>query len=168
MTAPLDASPSTPGSTPGSTTGPPRGGDRRRRDRRGRGMRGPALLPGPLAPGGVPRARSPREAFDALVVAVLQELETRWHDELGLVEFAVEETPLLPDDWDAHTVPLASLVRGTGAEPTRLVLFRRPIELRAETRGDLSALVLTVLVEQVSELLGRSPEEIDPRYEADD
>ena len=27
-------------------------------------------------------------------------------------------------------------------------------------------MVLTVLVEQVSELLGRPPEEIDPRYDA--
>jgi hypothetical protein len=84
------------------------------------------------------------------------------------VEFAVEETPLVPDDWDADTVPLASLVRGTGGAPTRLVLFRRPIELRSETRADLEAMVLTVLVEQVSELLGRPPEEIDPRYDAGD
>ena len=73
---------------------------------------------------------------------------------------------MVPDDWDADTVPLASLVRGTGGEPTRLVLFRRPIELRADTRGDLSAMVHTVLVEQVSELLGRPPEEVDPRYDA--
>jgi hypothetical protein len=131
-------------------------------------MRGPGLLPGPLSPRGVPAARSPKEAFDAIVVAVLEDLETRWHAELGLVEFAVEDAPMVPDDWDADTVPLASLVRGTGGEPTRLVLFRRPIELRAETRSDLSAMVLTVLVEQVSELLGRPPEEIDPRYDADD
>jgi hypothetical protein len=131
-------------------------------------MRGPGLLPGPLSPAGVPAARTPREAFDAIVVAVLEELESRWHAELGLVEFAVEETPMVPDDWDAGTVPLASLVRGTGGAPTRLVLFRRPIELRAETRSDLSAMVLTVLVEQVSELLGRPPEEIDPRYDADE
>ena len=131
-------------------------------------MRGPGLLPGPLSPAGVPAARSPKAAFDAIVVAVLQELESRWHDELGLVEFAVEEAPIIPDDWDADTVPLASLVRGTGGAPTRLVLFRRPIELRAETRSDLSAMVLTVLVEQVSELLGRPPEEIDPRYDADE
>ena len=62
----------------------------------------------------------------------------------------------------------ASLVRGTGGAPTRLVLFRRPIELRSETRADLEAMVLTVLVEQVSELLGRPPEEIDPRYDAGD
>jgi hypothetical protein len=45
------------------------------------------------------------------------------------------------------------------------VLFRRPIELRCDDRAELAALVLTVLVEQVSELLGRSPEEIDPRYD---
>jgi hypothetical protein len=101
------------------------------------------------------------------VLSVVRELEKRWSEELGLVEFAVEETPLLPDDWDASTVPLASVVKGTGSAPTRLVLFRRPIELRCETKGDLSALVFTVLVEQVSELLGHPPEEIDPRYDSE-
>jgi hypothetical protein len=111
---------------------------------------------------------SRRAQFDELVLSVVQDLEDRWHDELGLVEFAVEETPWMPDDWSSGTVPLASLVRGTGTTPTRLVLFRRPIELRSETRDDLSAMVLTVLVEQVSELLGRPPEDIDPRYEPHD
>jgi hypothetical protein len=114
----------------------------------------------------VPRTRSRSEQFDDIVLSVVHRLEDRWHAELGLVEFAVEETPLVPDDWEASTVPLASLVRGTGGAPTRLVLFRRPIELRCESRADLTALVLTVLVEQVSELLGREPEEIDPRYDA--
>jgi hypothetical protein len=130
-------------------------------------MRGPALLPSPLAPAGVPAARSPKAAFDAIVVAVIEELESRWAAELGLVEFAVEEAPMVPDDWDADTVPLATLVRGSGATPTKLVAFRRPIELRCETRADLSALVLTVLVEQLSEFLGRPPEEIDPSYDTD-
>lgn len=129
-------------------------------------MRGPAVLPGPLSPRGVPSARTPEQVFDEIVLTVVQRLEERWHRELGLVEFAVEETPLLPDDWDAPTVPLASMVPGTGGRPTRLVLFRRPIELRCETRGDLTAMVLTVLVEQVAELLGRAPEEIDPTYDA--
>jgi predicted Zn-dependent protease with MMP-like domain len=137
------------------------------RDRRDRGMRGPAVLPGPHSPDGVPAMRSPKEEFDTIVLTVVHRLEERWHSELGLMEFAVEETPLMPDDWDAATVPLASLVRGSGGTPTRLVLFRRPIELRCETRSDLSAMVLTVLVEQVSEMLGRTPEEIDPRYDAD-
>jgi len=131
-------------------------------------MRGPSVLPGPLSPFGVPLTRSRKAEFDAIVLSVVHELEARWHAELGLVEFAVEETPLVPDDWTADTVPLATLVRGTGAAPTRLVLFRRPIELRAEGRTELTALVLTVLVEQVSELLGRPPEEIDPRYDPDE
>lgn len=130
-------------------------------------MRGPAVLAGPLSPRGVPSIRTPREVFDAIVLGVVRRLEERWHDELGLIEFAVEETPIVPDDWSADTVPLASLVRATGSTPTRLVLFRRPIELRCETRSDLNALVLTVLVEQVSELLGLPPEEIDPGYEAE-
>ncbi len=126
------------------------------------------MLPGPLTPHGVPAMSSRRAQFDELVLSVVHDLEERWRDELGLVEFAVEETPLMPDDWSSTTVPLASLVRGSGTKPTRLVLFRRPIELRSETRDDLAAMVLTVLVEQVSELLGRPPEEIDPRYEPDD
>ena len=126
------------------------------------------MLPGPLSPDGVPFTRSRRTRFDDLVLGLVQDLEDRWHQELGLVEFAVEETPWVPDDWSAGTVPLAALVRGTGTTPTRLVLFRRPIELRSETRGDLSAMVLTVLVEQVSELLGRPPEDIDPRYDPGD
>ena len=130
-------------------------------------MRGPAVLAGPLSPRGVPSVRTPREVFDDIVLGVVRRLEERWHDELGLIEFAVEETPIVPDDWSADTIPLASLVRATGSTPTRLVLFRRPIELRCETRSDLNALVLTVLVEQVSELLGLPPEEIDPGYEAE-
>lgn len=129
-------------------------------------MRGPAVLPGPLSPRGVPRDRSPRTVFDLIVLAAVERLEERWHDELGLIEFAVEETPIVPADWDSRSVPLASLVRGTGSAPTRLVLFRRPIEMRCETRSDLEALVMTVLAEQVGELLGLPPEEVDPGYDA--
>ena len=83
------------------------------------------------------------------------------------MEYAVEDAPQIPDDWESDQVPLASLVRGSGATPTRLVLFRRPIEHRAETRADLEALLLTVVVEQVAELLGIDPERVDPRYQGE-
>jgi hypothetical protein len=131
-------------------------------------MRGPAVLPGPLSPHGVPAVRSPRAEFDALVLGAVQDLERRWHDELAPVEFGVEETPLVADAEDVAEVPLASVVPADegGAGP-RVVLFRRPIELRCEDRSEVSALVLTVLVEQVAELLGRPPEEIDPRYDSE-
>lgn len=120
----------------------------------------------PLHPG-EPETATGREVFDALALAAVADLEARWGDRLGLVEYAVEEVPSLPDDWAAGTVPLSSLVRGSGARPTRIVLFRRPIEHRAESRLDLQALVLTVLVEQLAELLGLNPEDVHPRYAAD-
>jgi len=128
-------------------------------------MRGPAVLP--VVPGR-PELPTARERFDDLALGIVTEIDGRWQDRLGLVEYAVEDTPQLPDDWATGTVPLSSLVRGTGSEPTRLVLFRRPIEHRCETREDLEAMVLTVVVEQVAELLGIDAAQVDPRYEPGD
>ena len=137
---------------------------RRTRDRRGRGMRGPAVLPPTL---GTPFGPTPHERFDRLVLDIVTELDERWHSRLGLVEYAVEDAPVLPDDWGDETVPLSSLVHGRSGAPTRLVLFRRPIEHRCLTRFDLEAMVLTIVVEQVAELLGLPPEDVDPRYGGD-
>lgn len=97
----------------------------------------------------------------------MADIEARWADRLGLVEYAVEDVPHLPDDWTSGTVPLSSLIRGSGSTPTRLVVFRRPLEHRAADRADLEAMVLTVIVEQVAELLGIPPSEVDPRYPED-
>lgn len=130
-------------------------------------MRGPAVLP--LAEGHrPPRPMSSREIFERVVLEVVTTIDERWSSRLGLVEYAVEDIPQLPDDWDSGRVPLSSLVRGSGTTPTRLVLFRRPLEHRAADRADLEAMVLTVVVEQVAELLGIDPSEVDPRYAADD
>jgi predicted Zn-dependent protease with MMP-like domain len=128
-------------------------------------MRGPAIAP--ELPGR-PELPTKGERFDLLVLETVRDIDTRWQDRLGLVEYAVEDTPQLPDDWSGETVPLASLVRGQSGTPTRLVLFRRPIEHRCETRADLEAMVLTVVVEQVAELLGIDAEDVDPRYSRDD
>ena len=125
-------------------------------------MRGPAIAP--IVPG-KPELPTGRERFDDLALGIVMEIDQRWQDRLGLVEYAVEDTPQIPDDWTSGTVPLSSLVRGSGATPTRLVLFRRPIEHRCESRADLEAMVLTVVVEQVAELLGMDAEDVDPRYE---
>lgn len=138
------------------------------RDRRGRGMRGPGFRAGPLAPHGVPAQLSRRERFDALALATMDDLQVRWPTELGTTELAVEEVPFLPDHWTAETVPLASYVPPTAQAPARVVLFRQPIERRAEARTELEGLVLMVLVEQVAEALGVPPEEVHPDYEDDD
>ena len=128
-------------------------------------MRGPGVVP--RQPGN-PELPTKRERFDDLALGIVTSVDRRWQDQLGLVEYAVEDAPQIPDDWETDQVPLSSLVRGSGARPTRLVLFRRPIEHRCETRADLEAMVLTVLVEQVAELLGIDAEDVDPRYSRDD
>jgi len=117
-----------------------------------------------LTPHGVPGARTERERFDLFVLDAVSALLERWPEELRDVEFAVEDIPVVPADWTAPTVPLASLVPREGSRAPRVVVFRRPLELRAEGLSDLAALVHAVVVEQVAELLGREPEEVDPRY----
>lgn len=136
------------------------------RDRHGRGIRGPSGLPGPLSPQGVAYPGTSTQRFDALALGLVAELESRWGTQWGRLELAVEEAPLIPPDWTTDEVPLATLVRGAGGQPSRIVLFRSPITLRAPTRPEMSAMVLAVLIEQVAELLGLEPHEVDPRYES--
>lgn len=137
---------------------------RRPRDRRGRGMRGPAFMPGELARRGVPARFRPYERFDAIALGVMRELWERFPETLATIQLGVEEVPMLPDGWSPETVPLASFIEATPGNPARVVLLRRPIEHRAETREDLEILIFTVLVEQVAEVLGISPDEVHPDY----
>ena len=144
---------------------------RARRDRHGRGLRGR------LVPPSVPLSRSRAEQFDDLVLDAVEDLERRWERELAGVEFAVEDVPWVdhtsPDDvvldadvLDDGSVPLARVLpahREDGREhPARIVVYRRPLEIRATDRDDLADLVRDVVVDQVAVLLGRDPEEIDP------
>ena len=108
----------------------------------------------------------------------VEHLEHDWREELSGVEFAVEDVPYVEStDPDAlvhgsdvvedGNVPLARLMEGSseGArDPVapRIVVYRRPLEVRARGRHDLAELIRDVLVEQVANLLGRDPEEIDP------
>jgi predicted Zn-dependent protease with MMP-like domain len=112
---------------------------------------------------GRPELPTRRERFDAVTLEAVADLDARFHDRLGMVEYAVEDVPQLPDDWD-EAVPLASLSRGTGAEPSRIVVFRRPVEHRCQNHEELRDAVRGVLVERVAELLGLDPEDVDPDY----
>ena len=122
-------------------------------------MRGPNLA-------AVPANRTRAERFDALALGVMEDLWERFPNELANVQLAVEEVPLLPDAWSADTIPLSSYVPHKGPEPARIVVLRRPIERRAATRLDLEDLLLTVIVEQVADVLGLPPEDVHPQYEA--
>ncbi len=123
-------------------------------------MRGPALP-------GVPANRSPSELFDQIALDMMDELWERFPEQLGAVQLGVEEVPFLPGSWSDDTIPLSTYVEARRGQPARIVLLRRPIERRAPTRTELEATILTVLVEQVADILGMSPESVHPDYEGD-
>lgn len=164
----------------------------RRRDRRGRGVRGP------LTPPGAPVSRTRAERFDDLVRDEVRRLSQRWGRELAQVEFAVEEVPpvgpgglvrpLGADRWgwrgepfeaasplddDSDPVPLSQTRSSPAGGSLRIVVYRRPIEARGGQAGgaeerELIRLVRDLLVEEVANLLGLSPESVDPSYDSPD
>jgi predicted Zn-dependent protease with MMP-like domain len=56
---------------------------------------------------------------------------------------------------------------GRNTRPPQIVLYRRPLELRALDQDDLAELVLDVLIHEVADLLGVGPEVIDPEGHGD-
>ncbi|MEV4440273.1 metallopeptidase family protein [Streptomyces sp. NPDC049577] len=157
---------------PDDTGGAPRpaGPRPRRRDRHGRGMRGP------IAPPQVPLSVSRGEAFVDLVHDSAERLERRW-PQLAAVDFLVREVPVPADEsgpagglealLDGDSVPLGRYLPARGNHPDRIVVYRRPVEIRTKTRDERALLVHEVVVEQVAELLGLAPESVDPRYGQD-
>ncbi|QEV18424.1 metallopeptidase family protein [Streptomyces alboniger] len=136
----------------------------RRRDRHGRGMRGP------VAPPQVPLSASRAEAFTDLVQDSVERLERRW-PQLAEVDFLVLEVPPLggPDgEWQDEAVPLGGSLPASEERPARIVVYRRPVEIRTKGRDERAALVHEVVVEQVADLLGLSPDSVDPRYGDED
>ncbi|MEU1548168.1 metallopeptidase family protein [Nocardia sp. NPDC005745] len=143
--------------------------------RRGRGVRGPMLPPT------VPAWRTRGQKFDRLVLEAFAPLDSRWHDRLTKLDIAVDDVPkirpLHPDSvtWPDEVVadgpvPLSRLIpagvdRHGAATRARVVLFRKPLELRASDPDDLVDLLREVLVQQVATYLGVDPDVIDPEGE---
>lgn len=113
------------------------------------------------------------ESFDDLVRDSADRLERHW-PQLSEVEFAVQDVPLtdLPEGdpapgGEVEPVPLGRVVTARGDRPDRVVVYRRPVEIRVKNREERALLVHEVVVEQVAELLGLAPESVDPRYGQD-
>lgn len=139
------------------------------RDRHGRGLRGP------LYPSTLPAAVSRAEKFDALVLDAFEPIEARWRHKLDKLDIAVDDVPEVDEDaLSEHAegvlldgaVPLSQLVPAgvdRAGVPTRarIVLYRRPLEARAQDPVELIDLVHDVLVQQVAAYLGVEPEIIE-------
>ena len=131
----------------------------RRRDRHGRGLRG-SLLP-PSLPG----ARSRAERFDALVLDAVDRVDEKWKTQVDAIEFAVEDVPPAdPSPWEAGEVPLGRYFPAERGVPSRVVVYRRPVETRGADEADIAELVRHVVVEQLAHALGVEPERLDPRF----
>lgn len=114
----------------------------------------PASLPGHLT-----RA----DRFDRLVLEAAERLEPRWGRRWGKVEFGAEDVPPSdPSPWE-RGVPLGRLFPSDLGQPTRVVVYRRPCEERADG-PELALLVRDVVAEQVAHLLGMAPEDVDPEF----
>lgn len=129
---------------------------------------------GPLLPGQAPLARTRAERFDDLVLDAVELLDKRWARELASVDFAVEEVPPVDpagvptdaDTTDAH-VPMSRIVSPPNGARARVVIYRRPLETRARRHDELGSLVYRVVVEELANLLGLEPEQIDPSLDDD-
>ncbi|HSN06908.1 MAG TPA: metallopeptidase family protein [Candidatus Angelobacter sp.] len=130
----------------------------RRRDRHERGLRGP-LAPA-TSPATVPRS----ERFGDLVVAAVDRLEPRWGTRLAAVDVEIHDVPDVTDP-DGSEVPLAGHRPASGSRAATIVVYRRPVELRAPEHLDRVDLVRDLVAEQLAELLGMAPSDLDPSYD---
>jgi hypothetical protein len=113
----------------------------------------------------VPISLTRSELFDDYVRESVERLERRW-PQLIDVEFAVQEVPLAePGAAEPEAVPLGRVITAAQGRKSRIIVYRRPVEIRVKSRDDRAALVHEILIEQVADLLGLSPDAIDPRYD---
>jgi predicted Zn-dependent protease with MMP-like domain len=132
----------------------------------------------------VPISRTRADQFDDVVREAVAHLDHRWSAELAEVEFVVDEVPPTEpgedETYDADSVVLepsgpevrlSKLLPASGSgrhtRPPQIILYRRPLELRALDPDDLAELVLDVLIHEVADLLGVGPEVIDPEGHGD-
>ncbi|GAA2678384.1 metallopeptidase family protein [Streptomyces lunalinharesii] len=124
---------------------------------------------GPIAPPQVPLSVTRADAFTDLVYDSRDRLERHW-SQLAQVDFLVLEVPGFGPDGppdplaEDEGVPLGRVLPAGDGHRDRIVIYRRPVEIRTKSRDERALLVHEVVVEQVAELLGLAPESVDPRY----
>lgn len=122
---------------------------------------------GPVAPPQVPLSASRAQVFDDFVRDSVERLE-RNVPQIADIDFVVQEVPRPQgpgDDWVDEAVPLGAAVGARKGQAAQVVVYRRPVEIRAKGRDERALLVHEIVVEQVAELLGLTPEAVDPRYD---
>lgn len=130
------------------------------RNRHGRPVRGVMLSP--YTPGWKTR----REEFDLMIVESVKRLR-HFYPKVDRIEFAVEEVPSAdPLPWEQEWAVLGRSFQAQRGirKNARIVLYRLPISSRCSSKSELSELVYSVLLENLSNLLGIPPSQLDPNW----
>ena len=141
----------------------------RSRDRHQRGRRPPLASPATLVGQKLRIARPtlPSIVFVEAVRDAIDEIEDTCPEALTQIDIGVEEVPdehVLDEalaSWGTP-VPLAVGHDATRRTPAHVVLYRRPIELRAADNADVAQLVYATLVDQLARVTGIDIDDIDP------
>jgi predicted Zn-dependent protease with MMP-like domain len=124
---------------------------------------------------GVPISASPADRFDRIASDAVEHVEHRWRQQLANVEFAVDLVPgadvevgsaATDGAIESAGVLLAQILPGPPRGPTHIVLYRKPIELRAHNVEDLEDLIHDVVVQVIANYLGLEPDVVDPGFGA--
>jgi hypothetical protein len=119
----------------------------------------------------VPLSRTRSEEFDDLVLDAMEDVEEAVEDDEALltaiaaVELGVEDVPppaALDRAKGGGDLPLGRVDRAVRGRAARLVLYRRPIEVRGADPLERAQLVHDVVVEQLAELLDVPVDRLDP------
>ncbi|GAA3760031.1 hypothetical protein GCM10022205_54840 [Spinactinospora alkalitolerans] len=92
----------------------------------------------------------------------VERLERVWARELANVEFLVEDVPHVPSGVTAEDgIPFSRLETAKSGQ-ARIIVYRRPVEIRTKDPDEMALLVYDTVVEEVANLLGLEPETVDP------
>jgi len=121
----------------------------------------------------VPIAASPADRFDRIASDAVEHVEHRWREQLANVEFAVDLVPAAEVDAghpasegaiESGGVILAQIIPAHAKRKAHIVLYRKPIELRARDLDDLEDLVHDIVVHVIANYLGLEPDVVDPGF----
>lgn len=121
-------------------------------------------LPNPWTgrPVRVPRLPDDKEFFAQALSEAIARIGGRCPQALEGITVSMADVPDLPAAWRHHSVPLAAAVESPDGRAAEVVVYRRPLQLRAASRDGLRILVRRTLVEQLAVVTGLPAEEIDP------
>ncbi|GLU49646.1 hypothetical protein Nans01_39970 [Nocardiopsis ansamitocini] len=117
---------------------------------------------GPLTQPELPITRTRAQVFDDLVLDAVERLERVWARELANVEFLVEDVPRVPPGVTSEDGIPFSRLEASASGQARIIVYRRPVEIRTKEPEEMALLVYDTVVEEVANLLGLEPETVDP------